>query len=465
MLTNPYTRREKTFLDDLALSVNSAWVLVTAFLVIMMQAGFALLEAGFTRSKNTTSVLMKNTADFAVGIIAFFVVGFAIAFGSQDLLSGTKGFFMEGLDATYAGLPLYVFAIFQFAFAATAATIVSGALAERTKFWAYMALSALVTGLIYPVVAHWVWGGGWLSTFGVGFRDFAGSTVVHSTGAWVALVAAIAVGPRIGKFGSDGKPRAIPGHSMALAFLGTFILWIGWYGFNPGSTLALTDGAAALAAKVAFNTTLAAGTGFIVASALSYLKTLKSTGVGKTDAGMAFNGALGGLVAITAPCAFVAPWAAIVIGACAGAFIVASVPFFDHVKIFKFRVDDPVGAISVHGTCGVLGTLAIGFFATDTGLFYGGGISQLAVQALGVAAVFGWVVAAALIVVLLVKFAFGLRVSKEEELEGLDRAEFGTTTYIFDETVSSLPILEREPQGAEAAVLAERSVATARIEK
>jgi Amt family ammonium transporter len=411
---------------DLALSINTVWVLATAFLVFFMQAGFAMVEAGFVRAKNTANILMKNLLDACAGAVIYWAVGFAFAFGSGAAFIGTHGFFMHGLSDEYAGLPTFAFWIFQFAFAATAATIVSGAMAERTRFRAYLFYTVFITAFIYPAVSHWVWGGGWLSDVGDnGFLDFAGSTVVHGTGGWAALMGALILGPRIGKYGPDGRPRAIPGHNMALAALGVFILWFGWYGFNPGSTLGLTGGLADLAARVAVNTTVAAGAGAVLAMTTAWIR------YHKPDYGLTMNGTLAGLVGITAPCAFVDPWAAVVIGAIAGIIVVFSVEFFDLI-----RIDDPVGAISVHAICGVWGTLSVGLFGTESligsgtyGLFLGGGAQQLGVQIVGIAAVFAWVTVTSAVLFLAIKYLIGLRASPEEEEQGLDLFEHGLEAY------------------------------------
>jgi Amt family ammonium transporter len=406
--------------------LDTMWTLVAAFLVFFMQAGFAMVEVGLTRQKNAANIVMKNLMDFGMSSIAFWAVGFAFMFGAGNALVGTTGFFLGGGEGAFDSLawatpPLTAKWIFQAVFAATAATIVSGAMAERTKFPTYLVASAFISGVIYPISGHWIWGGGWLAERG--FLDFAGSTVVHSVGAWAALVGAVMLGPRIGKFAADGTTRTIPGHSTPLMVLGVFILWFGWFGFNPGSTLAMNE----LAAHVAVTTNLAAAAGALGATAVIWLRS------GKPEVGMAGNGALAGLVAITAPCAFVEPWAAVVIGLAAGVLVVVSVFAFE-----RIRVDDPVGAISVHGAAGVWGTLSIGLFASgrlteglidSPGLFYGGGLSQLGVQALGVVAVFGWVVVASVILFAVLKATMGLRVTREEEIEGLDLREHGMWGY------------------------------------
>jgi Amt family ammonium transporter len=421
-------------LADLISAVDTFWLLMAGFLVFFMQAGFGLLEAGFVRVKNTTNILMKNVMDASLGILAYWAIGFGLAYGTAGSFVGFDKFFVTGASTGDAGaafgvlgeVPLFATFFFQWAFAATAATIVSGAMAERTKFSAYLFYTVFITGIIYPVVSHWVWGGGWLSDIGAnGFLDFAGSTVVHSVGAWAALMGAILVGPRIGKFGAKGEVHAIPGHSMPLAALGTLILWFGWFGFNPGSTLGLSGGGASLAAFVAVNTTLAAGAGAVTAMAISHLR------YGKTDLGLTLNGTLAGLVAVTAPVGFVDPYAAVIIGAVGGAIVVFSVAMFD-----RLRIDDPVGAISVHGIVGVWGTLSVGLFATEelvgggtAGLFTGGGIEQLGVQIVGILAVFAWVVVTSGALFMLIKYTIGLRVSEAEELAGLDVQEHGIGAY------------------------------------
>jgi Amt family ammonium transporter len=394
-------------------NLDNAFVLLAAVLVIFMQAGFALVEAGLTRAKSVANIMMKNLTDFVVGVISFFMVGYAIAFGAGNDLFGHGGFFLRG--ATYDGsLTVPTFFVFQAAFAATAATIVSGAMAERTRFVAYLIYSAVITAVIYPVVVHWLWGGGWLAQLSTPMVDFAGSTIVHSVGGWAALVGAVFLGPRLGKYDAQGRPRAIPGHSIPFAVLGTLILWVGWYGFNPGSQLA-ADGAIG---QIAITTTLSAAAGALLAMAGSWVW------AGKPDVSMTANGALAGLVAITAGCAAVDQWAALVIGALGGALVVASVRFFDRV-----RVDDPVGAISVHGVCGAFGTLAVGLFAADGGLLVGDGPDLLVSQAIGVAAVFAFVVAASAVLFAVIKATVGLRVSEDEEHAGLDVHEHGAPGY------------------------------------
>lgn len=393
-------------------NLDFVWTLVAAFLVFFMQAGFAMVESGFTRAKNAVNIMMKNLMDFSVGSIAFFLIGFGIMFGANPSgWFGTDGFFLSDF-AKEADKWLYAFWIFQAVFAATAATIVSGGMAERTKFSAYLIYSAVITALIYPVFGSWAWGSlyhgnGWLEK--LGFIDFAGSTVVHSVGGWAALWGAILLGPRKGRYTKEGKVVAIPGHNIPMAALGVFILWFGWFGFNPGST---TAGNADIA-RIAVNTNLAAAAGAI-ASLVTAWGIFK-----KPDGAMALNGVLAGLVAITSPCATVTPVASVYIGAIAGAVVVLSVLFFD-----RIRVDDPVGAISVHGVCGALGTLLAAVFHEE-----GFSPMRLGVQALGVAAAFVWVSATAGLLFFLLKKTVGLRVSEEEEMDGLDYHEHGNTAY------------------------------------
>lgn len=410
-----------------AIAINTVWTLLAAFLVFFMQAGFAMVETGFTRAKNAANILMKNLMDFSIGSIAFWLIGFGIMFGADKMgLFGTNGFLLGAANPeTTEGLWQYTFWMFQVVFAATAATIVSGAMAERTKFPAYLFYSFFICAIIYPVAGHWIWGGGWLSSQGM--IDFAGSTVVHSVGGWAALAGAILVGPRLGKYNKDGSSNAIPGHSIPLAALGVFILWFGWFGFNAGSTTAGTN---LSIATIAVTTNLAAAAGAILAMYTTWIK------FGKPDTSMALNGALAGLVAITAPCASVSPLSAIIIGALAGVLVVFSVEFIDKV----LKIDDPVGAISVHGVCGAWGTLAVGLFAQASygkssgvgpvnGLFFGGGLSQLFIQLIGVVSVFIWVFATAWCVFYVAKKTFGLRVSDEEQLKGLDIGEHGMESY------------------------------------
>ncbi|MFO7860201.1 MAG: ammonium transporter [Desulfosalsimonas sp.] len=395
------------------------WTLVAAILVFFMQAGFAMVEAGFTRAKNSINILMKNLMDFSMGSLVFWAVGFGLMFGvSNTGWFGTSGFFLSGYEP--GGDPwVLMFWIFQAVFAATAATIVSGAMAERTRFIGYILYTIFITGLIYPVFGSWAWGGlldggGWLEN--LGFIDFAGSTVVHSVGGWAALAGAVVLGPRMGKYAKDGSIRPILGHNIPLAGLGVFILWMGWFGFNAGSTTAAnTD-----VALIAVNTALAASAGAVFAMLTSWIK------FSKPEVSMSLNGALAGLVGITAGCANVSPTASIVIGAVAGVIVVMSVLFFE-----KIRVDDPVGAVSVHGVNGAWGTLAAGIFNTG-----GTSAAIIGVQVLGIAAAFVWTFGAAFILFKLVDMVVGLRVSAEEEREGLDFTEHAGTAYPDFELVS-----------------------------
>ena len=413
-----YANDEPFKIADLQKAIDTVWVLFAAFLVFWMQAGFAMLETGFTRAKNAANILMKNLMDFSVASIAYWAVGFAIMFGvSASGIIGTSGFFLVGnFEHLSLRIPKLAYWIFQVVFAGAAATIVAGAMAERTRFTSYLIYSFIISAIIYPIIGHWIWGGGWLGK--LGFSDFAGSTVVHSVGGWAALMGTVILGPRIGKFNKDGSANAIPGHNIPLAALGVFILWLGWFGFNPGSTLSATGSNTALIAKIAVNTNLSAAAGSIVAMLLVWAM------YGKPDASMTMNGALAGIVAITAPCDSVAPVSAVIIGIIAGILVVLGVAFLD-----KIRVDDPVGAVPVHGMNGVWGTLAVGLFHSERGLFTGGGISQLGIQALGVISIFAFVVVAMGIVFFLIKKTIGLRVSPDEEGEGLDVAEHSMESY------------------------------------
>lgn len=403
---------------ELAMSIDTLWVLIASALVFFMQAGFALIEAGFTRQKNTVNIMTKNIIDFSLGSLLFFIIGFGIMFGPDWAgITGIPGFFFS--DGWDGGVPGLAFLIFQTVFAATAATIVSGAMAERTEFKAYFFYSIAITAVIYPVSGHWVWGGGWLSQLETPFHDFAGSTVVHSVGAWVALMGAIALGPRIGKY-SGKKVNAIPGQNMTYGALGVFILWLGWFGFNPGSQLAASGSDNAQAISHIFVTTnLAAAAGTVSALVTSWLR------FGKPALSLALNGALAGLVAITAGCDIVSPAGALLIGLMAGVLLVFSVTFFDHI----LRIDDPVGAISVHGINGAFGTLMVGVLATEGGLLYGGGLSLLFSQMIGVLAVAVWAMGLGFILFKILKGTVGLRVSRRVEEEGLDIYEHGESAY------------------------------------
>ncbi len=414
--------------SDAKYMADTLWVLVAAFLVFFMQAGFAMVESGFTRAKNAVNILMKNLMDFSMGSIAYWAIGFAIMFGAGNAFMGTSGWFVPAESNAFGSLewssvPTHAAWLFQLVFAATAATIVSGAMAERTQFKSYLIYSVFITGVIYPIVGHWIWGGGWLSNFGVGMSDFAGSTVVHSTGGWLALTGAIVLGPRAGKYDSEGNPRPIAGHNLPLAALGVFILWLGWFGFNPGSQMGAD---AADISSIAVTTNLAAAAGAITAMITAWIF------LGKPDAGMSLNGALAGLVAITAGCASVSPVSAAIIGGLGGIVVVLSVLFFE-----RLRIDDPVGAISVHGTCGALGTILLGFFDKESGLFFGGGAGLLWTQIVGVVAVFVWCLVTGFILFYGIKAVTGLRVSEDEEMAGLDYEEHGASAYP-DFNVSSI---------------------------
>jgi Amt family ammonium transporter len=408
----PTVQSNKEAIGLVQAHADYVWTLVAAALVFFMQAGFAMVESGFTRAKNAINIMMKNLMDFSMGSIAFWAVGFGLMFGvSQTGWFGTSGFFLS--DFSPGGDPwILAFWMFQVVFAATAATIVSGAMAERTKFSGYLIYSVFISALIYPIFGSWAWGslykgGGWLEN--LGFIDFAGSTVVHSVGGWAALAGAIVLGPRIGKYTKDGKVKPILGHNMPLAALGVFILWLGWFGFNPGSTTAANKDIA----MIFVNTNLAAAAGCVLALFTSWIK------FGKPEVGMSLNGALAGLVAITSPCASVTPMSAIIIGAIAGVIVVLAVLFFD-----KIRIDDPVGAISVHGVCGAWGTLSAGIFNIG-----GTTMKLIGVQLLGISACFLWVFPTAYLLFKLIDVTVGLRVSPEEELEGLDFTEHGGNAY------------------------------------
>ena len=408
-----------TAVSEFTVSIDTMWILVAAVLVMFMQPGFALVEAGFTRSKNTANILMKNLMDFSIGSLIFWILGYTLMYG-EDIggFVGKISLFFGSNEIN--GVPDKASLMFQTVFAATAATIVSGAMAERTKFSAYLFFSIAITAIIYPISGHWVWGGGWLSTMSTPFHDFAGSTVVHSVGAWVGLAGAVVIGPRIGKYTKEGKPRAIPGQNLALGALGVFILWFGWFGFNPGSQLAAagSENASAIA-HIFVTTNLAAAAGAVTAMVLTWVR-YKRPGLSLT-----LNGALAGLVAITAGCDVVSPGGAVIIGILAGIVLVFGVEFIDKV----LKVDDPVGAISVHGLNGALGTLMVGLFSTDNGLFYGGGAAQLGSQLIGVLAVAAWAMGLGFVVFITLKKTVGLRVSKRIEEEGLDIYEHGESAY------------------------------------
>lgn len=413
--------------------LDTVWVVIAAVLVFFMQAGFAMVEAGMTRAKNAVNIMMKNMMDLSIGVLSFWAIGFAIMFGNGNSFMGTSGFFVsaEQVDS-YASLgwssvPVYAAFLFQAVFAAVAATIISGAVAERIKFGSYMIISAGITTIIYPISGHWGWGGGWLGD--LGFVDFAGSTIVHSVGGWGALAAVIVLGPRLGKYGKDGKVNVITGHNIPMCTLGVFILWMGWYGFNPGSTMA----ADVSIGRIAVTTTLSASIGSLTAFFVTYLKYKRA------DVGMTLNGALAGLVGITAGTADTTMVGALLIGAICGLAVVYSVLFFD-----KIKIDDPVGAISVHGTCGALGTILLGLFHSSSGLFYAkeGGALFLRNQVIGVVAIGAWAFLTSLILMLIIKATMGLRVTEEEEFQGLDYVEHGASAYP-DFSISSLTTRHR----------------------
>lgn len=412
---------------------DTTWLLVCAFLVFFMQAGFALVEAGLTRAKNASNIMMKNLMDFVMGSLAYWAIGYGLMFGTvASGLFGTSSFFLGPTGDDVGNTPLLAFWLFQLVFAGTAATIVSGAMAERTKFSGYLIYSIVISAVIYPIFGHWVWGTGWLWTLGDatglvpegGFRDFAGSTVVHSVGGWAALMGTLALGPRIGRFNKDGSANAIPGHSVTLFGLGVFILWLGWFGFNPGSQLAITGSNADAVALVAANTNLAAAAGAAAAVIYGYITSKKA------NVGAAFNGVLAGLVAITAPCAFVTPLDAVIIGLVGGVLVMVFGKVMENLKI-----DDPVGAVPVHLVCGAWGTLAVGLFSSlngVTGLFAGGGFGQLIIQLIGVIACGIWTAATTGLLFFAIKKTIGLRVSAEEEIQGLDTMEHGAIAYPQD---------------------------------
>ena len=430
--------------DGLKVGLDTMWVMVTAMLVFFMNAGFCMLEAGFCRQKNAVNVLAKNLVVFALSTLAFWVIGFGLMFGDGTEVIGTSGvFFLSGVDNSpatgdayegvygalnWTGVPLAAKFFFQLVFAGTAATIVSGAVAERIKFIDFLIFSLLLVGIAYPITGHLIWGGGLLADFG--FWDFAGSTVVHAVGGWAALMGAAFLGPRIGKYKEDGSAQALPGHNMSIATLGCLILWLGWFGFNPGSTMSVGDGS--LIAHIALTTNTAATFGGIAATITAWIT------LGKPDLSMIINGILAGLVAVTASCAFIPVWASAIIGLVGGILVVYAVSFFDNL-----RIDDPVGAISVHLVNGVWGTLAVGLFAVGpseevgalysagpaSGLFMGGGFGQLWIQFVGTALTGLVIVLLSSIFWLALKATLGIRVSPEEELQGLDISEHGMEAY------------------------------------
>jgi Amt family ammonium transporter len=417
--------------------LDTLWVLLAAMLVFFMNLGFAMVEAGFNRAKNCVNILSKNFIVFAISSLGFLVIGWGLMFGDGNPFIGLKGlFFLSGADNSpavgeaykgvysaiaWTGVPLLAKFFFQLVFCGTAATIVSGAVAERIKYIAFITFSFVMAILIYPVVGHWIWGGGWLSKLGM--FDFAGSTVVHSVGGWAALAGILILGPRFGKYGDDGKIHPIPGHNLSIATIGAFVLWLGWFGFNPGSTMAADPNAIS---HILMTTNTAAIAGTLSSTIISWWL------LGKPDLGMTINGCLAGLVAITAPCAFVSVASSLIIGLLAGVFVVLAVIGFDRMKI-----DDPVGALSVHLVNGVFGTIAVGLFAEDgltgtatgNGLFFGGGFKLLGAQLTGAAATAVFVFVVSILAWVILKYTIGIRVSLNEEIEGLDIGEHGNNAY------------------------------------
>lgn len=428
-------------------ALNVGWILLGAALVFFMQAGFAMVETGFTRAKNAGNIIMKNLMDFSLGTPIFWIFGFGLMFGGTGALIGGIDLFTTGGDGGWATL------IFQTVFCATAATIVSGSMAERTKFSAYCIYSMLISAIVYPISGHWIWGGGWLAQ--LGFHDFAGSCAVHMVGGTAAFIGAKILGPRIGKYTKDGKARAIPGHSLTLGALGVFILWFCWFGFNGCSTVALTDGAADVAARVFVTTNLAAAVATVTVMCITWVR------YKKPDVSMTLNGSLAGLVAITAGCDAVTPVGAAIIGIIAGFVVVFGIEFVDQ----KLKVDDPVGAVGVHGLCGLTGTLLTGVFAyylTDDlgqplGLLYGGGVHFLGVQVLGIVSVLAWVGVTMVIIFQAIKHTIGLRVTEAEEISGLDLPEHGLTSAYAD--FMPVPTTVLGTRAGEAAALANQTTA------
>lgn len=428
-------------------AADTIWVLIGAFMVFFMQPGFAMVETGFTRAKNAGNIVMKNFMDLCLGSIVFWIIGFGLMFGTDiGGLLGTPDFFVQNdYGASY---PSWAFFIFQTVFCATAATIVSGAMAERTKFSVYCMYSILISAVIYPISGHWIWGGGWLAE--MGFHDFAGSTAVHMVGGVAALVGAKLLGPRIGKYNADGSVNAIPGHSLTLGALGVFILWFGWFGFNGGSTVCATgDDVLTSMGRIFVTTNLAAAAAATATMFLTWLR------YGKPDVSMTLNGALAGLVAITAGCDTVSVPGSFAIGIIAGIVIVFAVEFFDQV----LKIDDPVGAISVHGVCGALGTLLVGIFAVDGGLLYGGGTDLLLIQATGVIAVAAYIGIVMTFVFQIIDKTIGLRVTTREEIAGLDMEEHGLASSYAD----FMPAVEDFHGAVSAAEAAEAGVTVTHV--
>jgi len=432
---------------EVSMALDTLWVLLAGMLVFFMNLGFASLEAGFARSKNTVNILSKNFIVFAVSSLGYLLLGWGLMFGGDNPIIGTEGLFLlsgnidESVYTLSANVPFWAKFFFQLVFCGTAATIVSGAVAERVKYVSFIIFSFVLTLFVYPVVGHWIWGGGFLSQ--LGFQDFAGSTVVHSVGGWAALAGAYILGPRFGKYGKNGKIYPIPGHNMALATIGLFVLWLGWFGFNPGSTMSIANPSDVTHILMTTNTAAIAGVLSSTIVAWIYL--------GKPDLGMTINGCLAGLVGITAGCAYVDVFSSLIIGAIAGAIVVFAVVMFDNIKI-----DDPVGATSVHLANGVFGTLCVGLFAKEgvtslsekSGLFFGGGLSLLGIQLLGIVAVALFVFPVSMFIWFAIKKTIGIRVSLEEEITGLDVGEHGNSAY--PEYVTHKPaysaIIEEEPQ-------------------
>ena len=406
---------------EAVVTVDTLWTVIAGILVFIMQAGFAMVEGGFTRAKNAANIMMKNVGDFSMAALGFWILGFGIMFGNGNTFLGTTGFLVSADTGSlyqslgHTSVPTLAAWFFHLMFCATAATIVAGAMAERTRFLSYLVISFVISLIFYPMVGHWIWGGGWLAELGM--LDFAGSTVVHSTGAWFGLAGVIVLGPRIGKYSDLGIPLALPGHNLMLATLGVFILWFGWFGFNAGSIKGAYE--VEMLSVVAVNTCLAAAAAAIGATVTAWLK------FGKPDVTMTLNGVLSGLVAITAGCVYVEPWAAVLFfGFLPGVVVVFSVLMFD-----QLHIDDPVGAISVHGVSGALGTVLLGLFHADSGLLYGGGVDLLMAQLVGVVGVFAFCMICGLVTFNVIKSVVGLRASREAELAGLDAAEHGNDAY------------------------------------
>ena len=444
---------------DMTMIVDTFWVLLAAILVFFMNLGFAAVESGFARAKNTVNILSKNFIVFAVSSLGFLLLGWGLMFGGDNPFIGTENIFiLDSADTSFyndtltSSVPFWGKVFFQLVFCGTAATIVSGAVAERIKYISFIIFSFVLTLVIYPIVGHWIWGGGWLAD--LGFMDFAGDTVVHSVGGWAALSGAMILRPRIGKYGKDGKPRAIPGHNMSLAVIGLFVLWLGWFGFNPGSTMSFQQPADVM--HILFTTNTSAIAAVLTSTIASWII------IGKPDLGMTINGCLAGLVAITGSCAYVTIEVSLLIGAISGVLVVLLVGFFD-----KLKIDDPVGATSVHLGCGVFGTICVGLFAregvttlsTTNGLFYGGGFDLLGVELLGIVAVGAFVFASSSVIWLVLKKTCGIRVSAEEEITGLDIGEHGNLAYPDFAPSAALPVATEDLPAEEAPVRAPAAAA------